>query len=274
MSKLEDKTLNSLRLLSEKRASKNQGSISTLGGVYVAKNIKCDEEIITGGLIVDGVTKLTGDVSIGGTIYCPNLYSIGDDTFNFKRNLVPESQDDISLGTRHKPWNMIYAKCIKSENIESSLQCSGTNTYGNTSFEILSDQININNNLNIINPETNIIMIKSCNGAFEIFVPIYKQWNSFQIIQLIYNPNEILHITTSHILLHIENLTELCLIYDGDLIPDSTKVKIYFINKNHSSKANYKLTLTRFNKKYIFTSIRPVNKIKFITMKDSVYLIC
>ena len=52
MSKPEDKTLSSLRILSDKKASKNLGSIVTNGGIYIKKNLFCDDQITTEDLIV------------------------------------------------------------------------------------------------------------------------------------------------------------------------------------------------------------------------------
>ncbi|XWV26614.1 putative orfan [Tupanvirus soda lake] len=280
MSKPEDKSLNTLRVLSDKKASKKQGSIVTNGGIHVDKNIVCEEEIVTEDLIVKGLSKFAGDVSIGGRFYCPDLFSFDEDTFRFRRNLVPTipknpiSDCDISsLGTYKEPWSTAYIKCIKAENIDASTMCVGVNCAGNPSFQILPEQININNELNIVNPETNVIMLKTCNGAIESYAPIYNQWDSFRTIEIAYNPQEILHITTSTILLNINNESELFLCYDADLVPPSTKVKIYFIKQNQSTKSRYKLILTRFNKKYVFTSTVPVKRIKLIVMENSIYLI-
>jgi hypothetical protein len=280
MSKPEDKTLNSIRVLSNKKASKNLGSIVTHGGVYVDKNIECAEEIITEELVVKGLTKLAGDVSIGGTIYCPDLYTIDDNTFRFKRNLVPDRPknplsecDKSSLGTYREPWDIAYAQCIKAGNAEIGSFYAGINTYGNPSFSIRPSQINICDQLNIINPCNNMVMMKTCDGIIEAYAPIYSQWDSFRAIELPYNPEEILYISASTILLDIRNESNLCLTYDAKMVPPNTKIKIYFIKQKQSIKANYKLNLFRANKKYIFTSCIPSKKIKLMFMEEYVYLI-
>jgi hypothetical protein len=280
MSKPEDKTLNTIRMLSDKKASKNQGSIVTAGGIYIGKNIECAEQIVTEDLVVKGLTKLAGDLSIGGTIYCPDLYNVDDDICRFKRNLVPAKPkipistcDKSTLGTHKEPWDILFAKCTKTTNIETSTITAGINKFGNPSFQILPNEINISDNLNIINPETNVVMLKSCDGVLEAYTPIYQQWDSVHVIELGYNPKEILYINASTIILNIGNMNELFLCYDADLVPNSTKVKIYFVKQNQLSKAYYKLILTRFNKKYVFTSIIPTKKIKMLFMENCVYLL-
>lgn len=279
MSKPEDKTLNSLRIISEKRASKNHGSIVTQGGLHVGENINCEKDIVTNELVVKGLTKLAGDVSIGGTIYCPGLYNFDSDVFRFKRNVVPECGLN-TLGTCNEPWGIIFSKCIKTENTETVNLCAGINSSGIPSLLVGSGQINISDELNIINPITNVIMLKSCsngsngsNGSIEAYCPIYNQWNSCRAIELPYHPNEILHINTSTILLNICNEVCLELFYNTDLVPDSTKVKIYFIKQNQLCAAQYRLVLIRFDKKYIFTSVAPIKNIKLFFLGHTVYLL-
>ncbi len=275
MSRAEDKTFNTIRALSDKRAGKNQGSIITNGGLSVAKNIQCDE-----GLVVKGQTKLAGDVSIGGRLLCPSLYSVDEEMYRFKRNLVPALPcnsglecDKLSLGTYREPWDLGFIKCIKSENIETSTIYAGMNQSGNPSFQVQPSEININNQLNIINPDTNIVILKTCGDAIEAFVPVYNQWNSVRAIELIYNPNEILHLTTSTILLNIDCANDLWLYFNADLVPVGTKVKTYFIRKKLATKVNYKLEVHRMNKKYIFTSIIPSKKISLFFLDNCVYLL-
>jgi hypothetical protein len=280
MSKPEDKTLNTIRILSDKKASKNQGSIVTKGGVFVEKNIECADQIVTEDLVVKGLTKLAGDLSIGGTLYCPDLYNVDDDTFRFKRNLVPAKPkipmsdcDKSTLGTYKEPWDTLFTKCAKTITIETTTMCAGINKFGNPSFQILPNEVNVSDELNIINPETNVVMLKTCQGILEAYAPLYQQWESVRVIELIYNPNEILYINASTIILNISNINELFLCYDADLVPNSTIVKIYFVRQNQSVRSYYKLIITRFNKKYVFTSTRSTKKIKLLFMENCVYLL-
>lgn len=105
MSRPEDKTLNTVRILSDKRASKNQGSIVTSGGIYVGNNIECEKELVAEDLVVKGLTKLAGDVSIGGRLYCPGIYNMSDENICFKRGIMIEKFDIINPQT-----NTIMAK--------------------------------------------------------------------------------------------------------------------------------------------------------------------
>jgi hypothetical protein len=277
MSKPEDRTFNTIRILSEKEASKNQGSIVTTGGLFVNKNIECCDKIIASELVVRGLTKIAGDISIGGRIYCPGLYSVDDEMFRFKKNLVPAVPlldcDKIGLGTYREPWEQAFIKCIKTVDIESSTICVGMNQIGNPSFQISSEETNINNRLNIINPDTNTVMLTSSNNAIETFVPIYCQWNSFRAIELTYNPNNMLHLSTSIVLLNTDGMSDLSLYFDANMVPPSTKIKVYFIKHKLGTKANYKLEILRFKKKYIFTSTVPTKKISLFFMENCVYLL-
>ena len=47
-------------------------------------------------------------------------------------------------------------------------------------------------------------MLKSCAGTIEAYAPIYQQWDTTRAIELIYNPQEILHISASTIILKID----------------------------------------------------------------------
>lgn len=280
MAKPEDKTFNSIRLLSERRSSKNQGSIVTPGGIYIGKNIDCGEEIVTNELVIKKSAKIVGDISIGGKIFCQNLFVPINGIYRFEGDIVPALSTNSTKSTEHclgtikEPWDMVYAKHIKTDKMDLTMMSIGPNCYGNPSFHVQNGQININDDLNIINPKTNVMMMKTYDGSIEAYVPIYNQWNSVRAVKLSYNPDETLHISSSNILLEIENISNpLTLSYDTNMIPDSTKVKIYFIHKNQLAKMNYKLVLIRFNKKYVFTSVIPVKKIKLFFLEDCVYLI-
>lgn len=273
MSKAEDRTLNSIRIISDKTASEKQGSIVTNGGICAEKNILCGE-IVTGDLVVKGLTKLAGDVSIGGTIYCPGVYSIDGTAFRLGRNLIPgervtgSTECGGSLGTYSDPWDLVYAGCVNTDGINA-----GHNINSLCSFQVRDNQTIINSNLDIVNPITNTVSLKTCNGIVEAYAPIYQQWDSHRFMCIPYRPGEILYLTVSNILLDTNGCDVLELCYDANGVPDSTKLRIYFMIGNRCCRINYKLELIRYNKKYVFTSTIPTKKIKFIFIEDCVYLI-
>lgn len=280
MSGSESKTFHSVRIISEKDATKNQGSLVTNGGIYVKKNIDCDGDIIVNKIISKESAKIAGNISIGGTLYCPDIYTINDDTIGFKRNLIPSkpkhpiSENDMStLGTCKEPWEMVYAHNIRADHIDVSRISAATNCSGISSLEINSGCININENLNIVNPENNTIMIKSSEGFMETYVPNYIQWESFFGTQITYQPNLSLQITTSMIFVNTDVYNDIALLLNGGHVPSNTKVKIHFLKKNQSCKIQYKISLITCNKKYIFTSKTPAKKISLFFMDDFVYLI-
>lgn len=280
MSGPENKTFYSVRISSEKDASKDQGSLVANGGIYIKKNIECDQNVITDKITVRDAAKIAGNISIGGTIYCPDLYTLNDDTIGFKRNLIPSkpkypiSKNDMStLGTRKEPWEIIYVNNIDTKHIDASTISIATNCSGLSSLEINSDCININENLNIINPVNNTIMMKSSDGFMETYVPNYTQWESFYGTQITYQPNLLLQITTSIILINTDTHNDIILILNGDQVPRNTKVKIYFLKKNQSCKIQYNISLITYNKKYVFTSKIPAKKISLFFMDNFVYLI-
>lgn len=280
MSKIEAKTFQSIRLVSDKDASKNQGSVVTNGGIYANKNIECEQNIIADKLIIKNIAKIAGDTSIGGKLLCPDLYTINDDVIAFRRNLIPakpkyptSDDDKTTIGTHKEPWGMSYIENINANHIETSTINIGTNSIGLPSFEMQTGNININENFNIINPDTNVIMMKSSNGTLETYVPNYIQWNSFCGIQITYQPNILLQITASHIFININLHSEILLTLDGNDVPPSTKIKIFFLEKNQSRGIQYKISLLRYDKKYVFTSKVSAKKLKLFFMDECVYLI-
>lgn len=285
MLRTEDKTLNSLRILSPKPAFENQGSIITQGGLYVAKNI-LSSDIVTRTFVSLGITKLVSDVSVGGIIFCPELYSVNEEVIKFKRNLIPGLlknpsvvDEKASLGTISDPWNIIFAENIKTEQIESSriaadqTLIAGKNQLEQPSISVRPGEINISDQLNIVDPQTNTVLMKTNGYSLESYGPIYQKWDSFKGIKIDYDPNKILYITASNILLEIGDYHELEMEYDADKVPNDTKVKFYFIKKNQLAKAKYNLKITRFGNTYLFASINRVKKIKLIFTNDYVYLI-
>src|SRR5271154_833769 len=189
MSRPEDKSCHSLRTLSEKPASENHGSIISYGGIFAKKNIVCNEEIVAGNLIIKGTSKIAGDMSIGGTLYCPDVYYLDEDVIRIKRNLVPgllkhpvRPDEKANLGTVTEPWDLVCTQKIQSKIIEVDTINAGTikagtinagtietcyfprmaigkNKFGTPSLEAQTGEINISDNLNIVNPDTNIIML-------------------------------------------------------------------------------------------------------------------
>lgn len=296
MSGPEDKTFQSIRLMSEKDASRNQGSLVTNGGIYSRKNIECECDIVAEKIIAKDNVKIAGNVSVGGTLYCPDLFTVNDDTIGFKRNLIPARpkhpicNDDLSsLGTCRDPWNTIYAKNINTENINienintENIRATSISIASNCSnipsFEVNSGCVNINENFNIVNPQNNTVMMKTSSQSIETFVPNYMQWESVFPIQIPYQPNILLEITTSLIFINISLCDDIsvcdrivfCL--DGNGVPLNTRVKIYFIRKNQSCKIEYKISLVACGKKYIFTSRIPSKKISLFFMDECVYLL-
>lgn len=297
MSKPEDKTFNTIRTISKKNATKNNGSIVSSGGLYVKKNIECEKEIVAKKLIIKELSKFACNVVIGGILYCPNLYTIDDDTIKFKRNIVPHKHiypikvdEKSSLGTLKEPWEEVYTQNIYAQNIYAqniSVECLkakelevcfipklavGKNKCDNPIFNIDIDEININGNLNIVNPETNVIMMSSCNNSFETFVPNYSKWNSFQCTKIMYEPKNVYYINSSNIFIDTNKSKNLEIEFDTSKVPNNTKVKFYFINEDRLIKVLYKLIMIKNRKTFIFTSKISVKKVKVIFIDENIYL--
>jgi hypothetical protein len=107
MARPEDKTVSTLRVLSEKRATCCNASITTYGGLYVGCNIICESDIVTGDLLVRGLLKIVNDLWIDGIINCPCIFQVNCDDLRMRKNLVPEC--DECLGTMENPWPKINA---------------------------------------------------------------------------------------------------------------------------------------------------------------------
>ena len=234
----EDKTLNSLRILSQKKASINQGSIVTQGGIYVKGNIECEDKLVVDTLIVRGTTKLAGDVSIGGEIIYPQM----NNWENGDCNCTLPSINTHSIST----------KCINTPSIH-----------------IEPGQINVHDNINIIDPKTGVIMARSFEGRVENYIPIYSQWMNIRSVQIIYDPEIILKITTSFIFIIVPHPCCLNLVYDACLVPDNTMITTYFINNNRRIKLPYNLNIG----KYKFASETPTKNIKLAFLEGCINLL-
>lgn len=288
----EDKTFHTIRIVSEKNACENQGSVVTHGGIYVRKNILCDDEVRTNELVVHGLTKLADDVSIGGILYCPELFYIDDVVLKIRRNLVPgkiqcctKENEKASLGTIGEPWDEIHAKniysdqinteCILSNQLQTLELTAGKNECGGLGISIKPGEINIMDNLNIVNPQSNTVMINISNDCAESFIPINFKWNSFIPTEINYDCSQIYYITSSNIFINIADDCEnmICLEFDACKVPNNTKVKIYFTSNGcQLIKVQYRITIIGKCKKYIFGSKNPTKKMKLIFVNENIYL--
>lgn len=273
MSGLEDKTFNTIKVLGEKDASCDQGSIATHGGIYAKKNIMCDETVVTDCLVVKDMAKIAGDLIIGGRLCCPELYEFNDHAISYKHSLIPVRSGSAMLGTHHCPWKEIHADILHTDNIHSSSLCIGNNVCGTPTLLIHDGHVYVNGNFTVVDPETNKVMLKNNNGTVEAYTSIYQQWFSFQPIELCYHPDMILHITSSVIMLDIGDNQQLDLCYDANLVPVNTKIKVYFIHQKQSAWSKYHLVLMRNGKKTIFTSNHPSKKISLFCLEKNIYLI-
>lgn len=273
MSGNKDKTFNTVRILSNKGVDNKQGSVVTNGGVYVGGEIMCGQNIYCKGLLVNGTCKIANDLSVGGNIYCPNVYSVYGDNIKFRKKIIPDRDacskiNPLTIGSYKQPWETVFSEKIKSSEIDT--MCITT-----PSFQTTPTKTNVVSEFNIINPKTNCIYFKASGSYIESYCPIYQQWNSYRILEINYTPTNILHLTTSVVFLDITNAngSDLSLFYDANLVPDCTKIKTYFFSNKISTCANYKLTVTRFNKKYVYTSKVKVKCIKLYFSKDCTYFL-
>lgn len=280
MSRPEDKTLNTLRILSPRCACGNQGSIATPGGISVGGNIICQQELAAGSLISLGLAKFACDVSVGGIVFCPQLYSVNDEILQLKRCMVPgpiNSAELATLGTVVEPWPIIYAQTICTDQINTNVMevpilKVGENCQEQPTIYADGDQVNITANLNIVEPISNTILMKTNGYSVETYGPMYNQWNSFKCMKVDYMKGQVIYITASNIFLDIGEHTQIDLEYDADRVPDNTKVKFYFVKCQQLAKAKYNLTITRNGRNYSFASVNHVKKIKLIFVGDCVYL--
>ena len=261
MLRLEDKTLNSIRVVSNKEAIKNGGSIVSNGGAYIAKNIECDGRIVSNEAIIRGSVKIADSLSVGNMIYCPDLYGIDNDTIRFRRCLVPGrpknpiSKTDLStLGTKLEPWETIYARCIETE-----------------SLTIVPGQIDIKDNLNIIHPQTNDIMARIQPGYVESNVPIYQRWTTLDCDKITYVDNMPIEIISSTIFLEIGSVADINLYLDAKNVPDSIWIKIYFFNQGKNTVANYNIKINWCDKDFAFGSDTSSSRIKLAFVDNIIY---
>lgn len=269
MSKPEDKTFNSLRIICDKKASMNQGSICTNGGLYVGKNIQA-QEIVTDDIVIKKNLKIANSVSIGGNLLCPSFFITDQDTIKFKKNLVPVISNNVinvCLGTFEEPWEKCYVNDIKSCNIDSKNLLIGN------SILCVNDAVNICGETNLIDPCTNTVSFKYCQNKLNAYSPIYTTWKSFFVTNFCYKPDEILCINSSTIFMETEGCDFLKLQFNCDLVPINTKIKIYFVMNNESIKIQYDLNLMYKSKEFIFKSKKRAKTIKFFCIIGNIILL-
>ena len=275
MSRLEDKTLNSIRLLSDKTAAKNCGSIVSNGGAYIAKNIDCDGCIISNELVTKSSAKIAGNLSVGNVLYCPDLYGIDDDTIRFRRCLVPgEPKNPISnfdittLGTKREPWSVIYVDCVKTGPLAVPELTVGINYMGMPSLNIIPGQINIGDYLNIIDPLTNTLIAQSGPNCINANAPIYQRWDAFNGTKIVYKIDQTIDQTikleSSVIFLDIGSCLKLTLCCDTTCVPNNSWARIYFLSNGQSVRAKYNIKFLWGGRECCFICDKLVKKIKLV----------
>lgn len=243
MVKLEDKTLGSIRILNEKIASNKQGSIVTAGGVFVGKNLMCIDEVVATDLIIKQNAKIANDVSIGGIMYCPELYSVDTECIKFKRNII--GIKSISVGTVTEPIEHI------------------------TATNITCDNMTVQNNFNLAGSD--ILLMRSDGLQLETLVPNYFLWKSFKSATINYCEQSQINIDVSNIFINVGELKFVKINCDGSEIPDNTKVTIYLINDKKITKCKIEIKIIVDDKIYCADRSK-ISKIKIIKMCDDIYV--
>lgn len=237
--------------------------------IYSHKNIM-SKELITNNFAIKKA-RIAGNRYNEQKIYYPN-------TIKFDKDIIPHKFENHTCNFKEK-WENI---CGKYDHLETNSINIGINDLDNPTLQISQNKLNINGYFNFIDPKTNVVMMKNTDGAIETLVPVYNQWDAFHAVHICYDPEIILRVTTSNIFIILEKShdntednqkRELLLNYDCDLVPNRTKVKIYFIRNNQAYRSRFKISLVRHKKKYIFTSIIKRKKIKLVFMENTVYSI-
>jgi hypothetical protein len=210
---MEDKTFNTIRVKSNKNASKNNGSIVTNGGMYVDRDIIC-----SGNIEVNNI-KCFGD------ILCPMSFRSDNRNIHFSKNLIPEihnnHSNNITIGTFDKPWECIYANNGNINTIDvdkmhvEKYACLGINNLGNPMIQVntaKSETDTICKGLpdktksyvmDKIQVETDIIIPNKINISFYndsgyVKIPIKHKWVNYEYNYIIAPINE-MKIQTSDI---------------------------------------------------------------------------
>lgn len=269
MAKPEDRTVNTLRTISNKSAGDHQGSIVSHGGIYADENIICNGTIISKNMAIDETCKIGKDLSIGGTIYCPSMYTVIGDAIKYFKSIIPDrnkKSDPPMIGSYTDPWAIIYSEKIKTSVIESTEINTPLIQSNMNSTNIISD-------FNIVDPLTNCIYFKASDSKINTYCPLYQQWESIQPLNIIYDPSNILHLTTSTVFLETDNHVNLSLSYNIDIVPDNTIVTTYFVKNKISVKVNYTLEVYRCNKKCVYVSKKSMKCVKLYYVNESVYFL-
>lgn len=226
MSRFDDQTFNTVRVLSDKDAGKSSGAIVVSGGMYVGK------KLIVGEFATETIAKFGKDVSIGGKLYVPELYSLADDSIELKKNLLPKKSETI--GSDSQPWCEIYTTDLCADNIDTST-------------------ININNGSNASISYTNM-------GGYEL-VPILRKWNNIMVQEIYAEKSDIHIISASTIFIDYRIETKIEIKLNANNVPDKTIISIYFINNGISKKIRTTLHIEYNNCKYCYDFAE--KKVKF-----------
>lgn len=249
-----NQVLTSLKVMVDKPPALNDGALIVKGGIYTGRGILSDDKITTKSLTVTESAKIVKNITIDGS-----LYLAGD--------IRSEPGASVHVGTSANP-----VAEVETQQIDARRAVLGRNSQGGPGLFVEPNKLIINDNLELANPETNTVMLRSNNGVLEAYTPIYQQWNAPQIMYMHYKPGEVLSITTSKIMLDITGYAELSLNYNASMVPDGCLVKIWFMNLNCLMKVHYKLTVEWLGSQFIFTTSIPMLKAKLLFLNGSVYL--
>lgn len=245
------------------------GSANVAGSI----NIGCGATI-AGSTNICGSATIGGNVSVEGLIRCPELFSVEGNNVCAHKNVVPGLTTvgvRASMGTFENPWNNVFAENIVNKNIDTINVSAGVNQLGIPCLSVCNESVNLNQNFNIVNPKTNIISLCCTDEQIDVYAPIYFQWESFHAVNIKYKPDTILKITTSNIFVNITTYDKINLILDANDVPNNTKIKIYFMQKNIMKYINYVITFKRNNYAKEYESLVPHNKIIVILNNDKFY---
>jgi len=119
MNEIDKRSFGSLKILSDKRATKEwNGAISVNGGVGIGKNLIVKDEILARELITSNNARIGGNMYVMGTIESDSMFHVNENSIEFIKSICPKLKQEITLGNPRNRWPIVYAMKIDSSKIE------------------------------------------------------------------------------------------------------------------------------------------------------------
>lgn len=136
MNEIDKRSFGSLKILSNKRSTKEwNGAMSVNGGIGIGKNLIVKDEILAREVITTNNARIGGNMYVMGTIESDSMFHVNEDSMEFIKSICPKNKKNVTIGTPNNRWPIIYSLKLDSSKIECvNLDISKEFSVGNNSI--------------------------------------------------------------------------------------------------------------------------------------------